>query len=240
MIRKKLFKKDGAWIVRGTEIYRIEALSDAVFAFSVSLLIMSLEVPKTFEELQRIKVQFLPFLATVSLLFFFWHLQNNYFRAYGLNTQRVIILNLALFILILFYVFPLKFLFSVLLGWLTGINYFEETTALGKTILSQQDFPFLILFFSIGYAVIWLVFYCLYAVANANRRMIDLSVYEHQFLFSQKRDAFVQMFIGILSALFAVTGNPQWSGFCFLLIPFWLLLNGYLLKKKVKKLHVHE
>ena len=105
MLRKKIFQQYESKTNRGTELYRIEALSDAVFAFSVSLLIMSLEVPKTFEELQSSIHHFLPFAATVSLVFFFWYLQNEYFRNYGLNDGLVIFLNLSLLVLILFYAF---------------------------------------------------------------------------------------------------------------------------------------
>ena len=48
MLRKKIFPRQVAsFRERGTEILRIEALSDAVFAFSVSLLVVSLEVPQT-------------------------------------------------------------------------------------------------------------------------------------------------------------------------------------------------
>src|SRR5512136_635421 len=50
---------------RGAEILRIEALSDAVFAFAVSLLAVSLEVPQHFHELQVILKGGLPFFATV-------------------------------------------------------------------------------------------------------------------------------------------------------------------------------
>ena len=46
---------------RGNEIFRIEALSDAVFAFSVSLLAASLEVPQTFHELKMITKGSIPF-----------------------------------------------------------------------------------------------------------------------------------------------------------------------------------
>ena len=52
---------------RSHEILRIEALSDAVFAFSVSLLAASLEVPQTFEELKLIIRGALPFFATVTM-----------------------------------------------------------------------------------------------------------------------------------------------------------------------------
>jgi len=57
MLRKKIFHANGKNSIRGNELYRIEALSDAVFAFTVSLLIMSLEVPKTFTELKHIMLQ---------------------------------------------------------------------------------------------------------------------------------------------------------------------------------------
>jgi uncharacterized membrane protein len=132
MLRKKIFQQYENKTTRGTELYRIEALSDAVFAFSVSLLIMSLEVPKTFEELKFSIHHFLPFAATVSLVFFFWYLQNEYFRNYGLNDGKVIFLNLSLLVLILFYAFPLKFLFSILLSWLTASIIFMKSQYLVK------------------------------------------------------------------------------------------------------------
>ncbi|NCU05133.1 MAG: DUF1211 domain-containing protein [Chitinophagaceae bacterium] len=236
MLRKKIFQQHESQTTRGTELYRIEALSDAVFAFSVSLLIMSLEVPKTFEELNASILHFLPFAATVSLVFFFWYLQNAYFRNYGLNDGKVIFLNLSLLVLILFYAFPLKFLFSVLLSWLTGIDYFHEESLLGKTVLTEEEFPQLILFFSIGYAVIWFIFYLLYRHAYVKRSALKFSMYEIKYLQSQKQDAMVQVAIGLLSILFAFSDLPVWSGFCFLLIPVWLLVHHYLFRRTVKRI----
>src|SRR5262249_57760676 len=54
MIRGTLAKSGGAWNGipwRAHEVTRIEALSDAVFAFAVALLIVSLEVPETWNDL---------------------------------------------------------------------------------------------------------------------------------------------------------------------------------------------
>ncbi len=66
---------------RGKEMLRIEGLSDAVFAFSVSFLVASLEVPQTFEELKIIVKGAVPFFATVALLFLFWYRQYIFFSA---------------------------------------------------------------------------------------------------------------------------------------------------------------
>ena len=49
----KKFSKENEFRFRGHEVKRIEAFSDAVFAFAVTLLIVSLEVPKNFEELMN-------------------------------------------------------------------------------------------------------------------------------------------------------------------------------------------
>ena len=55
MIRQPLvakgFGSGGGFRWRGLEMHRIEGFSDAVLAFAVTLLVVSLEVPHTFGEL---------------------------------------------------------------------------------------------------------------------------------------------------------------------------------------------
>jgi hypothetical protein len=55
MIREELVKRDfgksGDFRWRSHEISRIESLGDAVFAFAIKQLVVSLEVPKTFGDL---------------------------------------------------------------------------------------------------------------------------------------------------------------------------------------------
>ena len=71
---------------RSHEISRIEALSDAIFAFAVTLLVVALEVPQTFSELWEKMHGFLAFAISFALLFQVWYSQHVFFRRYGLST----------------------------------------------------------------------------------------------------------------------------------------------------------
>ncbi|TPV35398.1 DUF1211 domain-containing protein [Paucihalobacter ruber] len=215
-------------LYRGKTVFRIEALSDAVFAISVTLLIMSLEVPKTYTELELIIKQFLPFLATVSMIFFIWWLQNNFFRNYGLDNVTVRFLNLCLLIIILFYVFPLKFLFTLIVSSIFKINYFESISNNSLVVITESDLPNLIMFFSVGYALVWLIFFLLYRHIWLNRTKLKLSHLEFIALLSDKRDALFQLTIGLTSTLFAILGWTIGSQITFLTIPVWLLVNYFM------------
>jgi len=235
MIRKKIFKLPATGFTeRGTEILRIEALSDAVFAFSVSLLVAALEVPQTFEELRVILNGAIPFFSTVAMIFLFWYQQYKFFRRYGLNDTGTIILNLAYLAVILFYVYPLKFLFSVLLGSWTGIDLFPHATEKGLAILQQEDFSRLIILFSIGYAVLWLLLLLMYHRALMLTKKMELTAFETHITKTERRGALLNVCVGAAAVLLALAGQELLSGICYLLIPVLMVLNNRRAKQKNK------
>src|SRR5260370_6669506 len=100
---------------RSHEITRIEGFSDAVFGFAVTLLVVSLEVPHTSTELLATMRGFGSFVATFIILTGMWRAQFTFFRRYGLEDNVTVALNLVLLFTVLFFVYPLKFLFGAML-----------------------------------------------------------------------------------------------------------------------------
>jgi len=220
---------------RAKEILRIEALSDAVFAFSVSFLVASLEVPQTFDELKIIAKGAIPFFATVALLFLLWYQQYIFFRRYNLNDFTTILLNLMYLAIILFYVYPLKFLFSVLISSWTGINLFPKAAEKGLIVLANKDFPQLIILFSIGYFFIWILIYLMHKRALFFSKKLVLSTSEILFTIKEKRGALWNAFVGLSAIILALMGIEWLAGICYLLIPFLLIINHQLFKYQIKR-----
>ena len=99
--------------LRGLSPSRIDSFSDAVFAFALTLLVVSVAVPSTYADLYATLRGFLPFAICFCLLMFVWFAHYKYFRRFGTHDDRTIILNSILLFVVLFYVYPLKFLFMV-------------------------------------------------------------------------------------------------------------------------------
>lgn len=236
MLRHKIFGQAGEkeFHPRGKEMLRIEALSDAVFAFSVSLLVASLEVPQTFVELKLIARGALPYFATVALIFLLWYQQYAFFRRYGLNDIITIVLNLVYLAVILFYIYPLKFLFSLLISSWSGINLFEKALNQGHTILNQHDLYQLIILFSAGYFFVWITLYFMHLHVLKLQHQFNFSRYELLFTKKETRGALWNAFIGLAAILFAAFRWEWQAGICYLMIPVVLILNELLFRKSLR------
>ncbi|MFT7617516.1 MAG: hypothetical protein ACI97A_001155 [Planctomycetota bacterium] len=155
---------------RGGDVSRIEGLTDGVFAIALTLLVVSLEVPSTWAELRAAFVQMPVFLVCFALLYYIWYSHYIFHRRYGLEDRATVWLNAVLVFLVLFYVYPLKFLAQALYTGIThgspyqldsiGNPIADPASTTGQDfllIIEGQDMPDLMIVYSAGYLGIFLV-----------------------------------------------------------------------------------
>jgi uncharacterized membrane protein len=148
---------------RGLAVSRLEGFSDAVFAFALTLLVVSLQAPQTFDELLTTLSGFLPFALSFTLFIFIWYQHHTFFRRYGLEDPLTIVLNSALLLVVLFFVYPLKFLFSRIF-----------TT--GNLSFDQLRVVFTI--YGLGFTAVFVIFALLNANAYRLRGRLELNTIE--------------------------------------------------------------
>jgi len=232
IVSKNLENKNATFRIRGHEILRIEAFSDAVFAFAVTLLIVSLEVPKSFEELMVTMRGFYAFGISFLLLMMIWYRQNIFFRRYGLHDVTTIALNCTLMFLVLFYVYPLKFLFTLIFS--------NQIYGPGHSpfIITGNDIPQLMIIYGIGYILIYLLFLFMYAHALRKKDELELTALE---IFDTKTTIYANVlliiigFISVVVAMILPKNSAGLSGFVYALIgPAASIFYSYRGRKKRK------
>lgn len=211
---------------RGKEVSRIEGLSDAVFAFAVTLLIVALEVPKTFEALLDAMRGFPAFVVCFSLLMLFWNVHYRYFRRYGLEDRTTRFVTLAILLLVLFSVYPLKFLFGAVLP-------FGSHEAPKIETIDQLRFVYST--YGLGFASIWTLYAALHHHALSKRYQLDLNTGE--VLMTQ--EVLTAMWINVAVCLLSVcisrfSDIPGLPGLIYLILFPLLVINSRYFRRKVE------
>ncbi len=190
---------------RSHDITRIEALSDAVFGFAISLLIISLEVPKSSEELLGSMVGLIPFVICFMIMFWIWRSQYKFFRRYGLHDRLTLTLNGMLLFVVLGFVYPLKFLIG-----LSVIGRGYEIRAV--------DYAPLVMLYNGGFALVGILYFAMYRNALAQSEEIALTEIEK---FETKGYAWGFLIPGLASLTavaiaYVMRGNPNNVNLCYI------------------------
>ncbi|HEY9283877.1 MAG TPA: TMEM175 family protein [Pyrinomonadaceae bacterium] len=228
MIREKLIESGvGAsskfrW--RSREVSRLEGLADAVFGFAITLLVVSLEVPRTFDDLLAMMATFPAFAISFALLLLVWYQHYVYFRRYDIEDGLTMVLNSALLFVVLFYVYPLKFVWTFLANLIiTG----DPRVRLpgGEMIhpVTRDQTGAMMIVYSLGFVAVFAIFALLYWHAYRRRGEMGLNELE---VYDTKVEAYSSLLyvaVGLASvgiAAFRIGGgaSPAISGFVYALL----------------------
>jgi uncharacterized membrane protein len=218
MIRKQLsadgFHSEPNFRWRGGEISRLEGFTDAVFAFAVTLLVVSLEVPKTYDELMESLHGFAAFGLCFAALTRVWLQHYRYFRRYGLQDTWSIFLNCVLLFFVLFYVYPLKFLI---------VGIFQGNLSAGR----EDQVRSLLTVFGLGFAAVHIVFLMLYLHALRLQQTLALTAIERLRTLQGVINNAVITLVGLLSvgaSWILPLGTLQYAGYLYLVLPICFML----------------
>lgn len=225
--KKQSISTNSVFSERGTESSRLEQLSDGVFGLAITLLLVSLETPKTGDELILFARDFLSFALSTIVLITIWHIHYQYFLRYGLKDKSVVIINAWLLVVVLFFVYPLKFIISFMLAYLKftflmifNLEYDREAFVLLVTeVSSWEKLPFIMMIYSAGYFSLMLSFALFYRHAHHKRSELGLNPEEKEKTYIIMMVYFIQCAVAVASVLIAFIS-------LFTPIPWMSLLAG--------------
>ena len=198
---------------RGREVSRLEAFSDVVFGFALTLIVVSVEVPTTFSKLKQLIVQGFPaFAICFAILTWVWHVHHTFFRRYALTDEITIALNTLLLFVVLFYTYPLKFMFLLVT---------KQIVVAKASATGISDAGLLFVIYGLGFAGIFALFVAMHFYAWRLRDQLELNEAER---YDTKTSMIMYSAYIVIGALSALAGAElqgralKWAG-----LMYWLL-----------------
>ncbi|NOT75277.1 MAG: DUF1211 domain-containing protein [Cyclobacteriaceae bacterium] len=226
---------------RGEEPGRLENFSDAIFALAITLLLISTSPPTNFEQIKRFTFDLIPFLLCIALIVSIWHEHFTFFYRYGLRNGRIIFLNTLFLIIVLFYVYPLKFLSKLILIPISILIGNEKLKSEFDGIMKSEDIGDLMIIYGIGAASISLVLMMMYRYALKKSDELELNEIERFDTKVSARSNFLMAIIPLVSVVVAFIFRGTWlagflGGMTYFLYTPVMSIHGRSTDKKRKKL----
>ena len=221
--------------LRGTEMTRTETFTDAAFAFSLTLLVISIDsIPSSYPELLAAMQGVPAFGLACAILFVFWHGHWNWSRRYGLEDFPSMALSFLLVFVVLCYVYPMKYMTSIFVAWVS-----DQRLSTEASIRSLDELFGMFTIYSIGFVALCLNILLLYWHAWSQRDALGLNDIERHTTRSEMTSWTLMAAVGgiaILMGLFAPRNAITVPGWAYSLLSVLMPLHGMLSDRKRRKL----
>lgn len=216
---------------RGGDVSRIENLSDAVFGFALTLLVISSRVPRTWGEMVEALWQVPVFAACFALFVWVWYCHYKFSRRYGLEDVTTLVWNALLLFVVLVYVYPLKFLATFLMRMLRGLppHRIEQPDGSVLQVFSAEgQVQTFMAVYSGGFALLFALFALLHLHAWRRREFLGLNEAERFLTLSDLRAHGISTGLGLVSMAIALCfdGYGALAGMIYFLMGPLHALNG--------------
>ena len=226
-IKIRCDKKFTKW--RGGDLSRLESFSDAVFAVAITLLVVSHDVPKDYLQFKSVMWGFVGFGVTFMMLACIWFTNFKFHRRYGLEDGITIFLNFLLIFLVLFFIYPLKFLAQVLINFGVLHQGFGINFDIGFT--GGFDYYNIFIIYGAGGFAIWSTIILMYLHAYSKRNILELDESELEITKDTILVNSVACFIMLCSIILAINEASHWPGMIYLFITPLVFLVSFIRNK---------
>ena len=197
---------------RGVDNTRVEALSDGVFAIATALLVISTSIPETYAELLHFLKDLVPFALCMALLMLIWFQHYVFFIRYGFKDAKIVAVNTLLLFLILFYIYPLKFLMQLLYDMFAAMftKNWDAFNHIFTNVILMEDTPSLMVIYGLGASSIFFTLAIMYLIAYRRSGELDLSIKEKMMTKISMHANLLMGAIPLVSSLFCLLPmNPN-------------------------------
>jgi len=176
---------------RGENPSRLDNLTDGVFGIAITLLIFNLSNPNSFEDLITFTKTLPAFLISIGFLVMIWKEHLRFSEIYTLQDIVLVIYNTLFIALIIFYVYPLRFLTLFL------TNFFFDTNI--DVRIKGSQVPELMIYYGFIAFALYFILFLFYHRAHQLRDKIKLNEFEVLYTRLQRKRFILMFAIPLLS-----------------------------------------
>lgn len=184
---------------RGENASRLENLTDAVFGIAITLLIFNLTNPNSFGDLLTFTKTLPAFMISISFIILIWNEHLNFSEVYTLNDTKLTVLNTVFIALVIFYVYPLRFLTLFL------TNFFFNTDI--DVNIQGNQVPFLMIYYGFVAFALYFVLYLFYHRALKLKNDLNLNAFEEFYTSCKKKRLRIMFSVPLLSIISTIIIN---------------------------------